>query len=141
MSAYERLGWLPATTTKQRRAEVEKALLKAAPTRVPAATAGSRDAPRHRRERRSRVGSADVYSVRESPGRARGGLATVDVQTGTESAAQAIPSWPAAVTNVDGTFRWLGLYDPCDGVCAARPLGPPERAAVRDSCRVRLPRA
>ena len=125
VSAYERLGWLPATTTKQRRAEVEKALLKAAPTRVPAATRVLATLP----DIEAGVGPAWGPLMFTPFGsllvRARGGLATVDVQTGTETAAQAIPSWPAAVTNLEGTLRWLGLYDPCDGVALRVRLGPP----------------
>ena len=124
VSAYERLGWLPATTTKQRRAEVEKALLKAAPTRVPAATRVLATLP----DIEAGVGPAWGPLMFTPFGsllvRARGGLATVDVQTGTETAAQAIPSWPAAVTNLEGTLRWLGLYDPCDGVALRVRLGP-----------------
>ena len=38
VAAYERMGWRPVTTTKQRRAELEKALLKAAPAKVPSVT-------------------------------------------------------------------------------------------------------
>jgi hypothetical protein len=47
--------------------------------------------------------------------RTRNGLAMINVQTGAEGQSQGIPTWPSAVTNLDGTVRWLGLYDPCDG--------------------------
>ena len=122
-SRVRALGWRPVTTTKQRRAELEKALLKAAPARVPSVTQGLRHGPRSRCGRRAGVGSADVHPGRRSPGSHQDGLATVNVQTGAEGAAQGIPSWPGAVTNLDGSVQWTSLCDSCDGIALRARLG------------------
>jgi hypothetical protein len=55
--------------------------------------------------------------------RTKTGLAMVNVQTGAEGAAQGIPSWPGAATNLDGSAQWTSLYDPCDGVALHVRLG------------------
>jgi hypothetical protein len=116
VAAYEHMGWYPATTTKQRRAELEKALLKAAPTRVPSVTKVFATVPDF-----DASGAPGWGSLTFTPGgdllvRTKNGLAMVNVQTGVEGAAQGIPSWPADVTNLDGSTRWTGLFDPCDGI-------------------------
>jgi hypothetical protein len=123
VAAYDRMGWRPVTTTKQRRAELEKALLKAAPTRVPSVTKVFSTVPDL-----DASGAPAWGALTFTPGgdllvRTKNGLAMVNVQTGTEGAAQGIPSWPAEVTNLDGTARWSALYDPCDGIALHARMG------------------
>jgi len=61
----------------------------------------------------------------------RAGSSRSTSQSGSEGGAQGIPSWPGAVVSPDGTVRWLGLFDPCDGNLAARSIGPVFGAALR----------
>ena len=115
IAAYEHIGWRPATTTKQRRAELEKAIVKAAPLRAPSVIRVFATAPDF-----DPSGAPGWGPLTFTPGgdllvRTKTGLAMVNLQTGAEGHAQGIPTWPSAVTNLDGTVRWLGLYDPCDG--------------------------
>jgi hypothetical protein len=135
---FEHIGWRPAANTKQRRSELEKAILKAAPARVPSVTRVFATAPDF-----DPSGAPGWGPLTFTPGsdllvRTRGGLAMANLSTGAEGIAQGIPSWPSAVTNLDTTVRWLGLYDPCDGtslrirfgtandpVFVVAPAGPP----------------
>jgi hypothetical protein len=123
IAALDRMSWFPATTTKARRAELEKAITKAAPTRVPSVTRVFATAPDF-----DPSGTPGWGPLTFTPGgdllvRTKNGLVTVNVQSGAEGQAAGIPSWPSAVTNLDGTVRWLGLYDPCDGTSLRIRLG------------------
>src|SRR6185295_15846748 len=116
IAAFEHIGWRAATTTKQRRSELEKAILKAAPSRVPSLTRVFGAVPDL-----DASGAPAWGPLTFTPGgdllvRTKTGLSIVNVQNGTEGQAQGIPSWPGAATNLDGSTRWLGLYDPCDGL-------------------------
>jgi len=126
-AAYARIDWRPVTTTKSRRGELEKAIVKAAPTRAPALTRVFATVPD------PEANMPGWGPLTFTPGgdllvRTREGLSIVNVQTGTEGPAQGIPSWPSAVTNLDGTARWLALYDPCDGVSLRVRIGPMNEA-------------
>jgi len=123
IAAYERMGWRPVTTTKQRRAELEKALLKAAPAKIPSVTKVFATVPDL-----DASGAPAWGPLTFTPGgdllvSTKTGLATVNVATGVEGAAQGIPSWPAAVTNLDGSVRWTSLSDSCDGIALHIRLG------------------
>jgi hypothetical protein len=129
VAAYEHIGWRPATLTKSRRAELEKAILKAAPARIPGTTRVFATAPDL-----DPSGAPGWGPLTFTPGgdllvRTKNGLAMVNVQTGSEGLAQGIPTWPSAVTNVEGNVRWLGLYDGCDGTSLRIRLGGPNDAA------------
>jgi len=115
LGAYEQIGWRPATTTKQRRLELEKAIVKAAPTRVPAVTRVFATLPDVDPSPAPGWGPLTFTPGGDLLVRTKNGLAMVNVQTGAEALVQGIPTWPSAVTNLDGSMRWLGLYDPCDG--------------------------
>jgi hypothetical protein len=126
-AAYERLDWRPVSTTKSRRAELEKAITKAAPPRAPSLTRVFATVPD------LEANAPGWGPLTFTPGgdllvRTRQGLSIVNVQTGTEGPAQGIPSWPSAVTNLDGTFRWVALYDGCDGVSLRVRIGPVHEA-------------
>jgi hypothetical protein len=128
VAAYEHIGWRPATLTKSRRAELEKAILKAAPSRVPGATRVFATAPDL-----DPNGAPGWGPLTFTPGgdllvRTKSGLAMVNVQTGSEGLAQGIPTWPSAVTNAESTARWLGVYDGCDGTSLRIRLGSPNDA-------------
>lgn len=130
MAAYDHMGWRPVPTTKQRRAELEKALLKAAPLRAPSVTKVFATVPDL-----DTSGAPAWGPLTFTPGgdllvRTKTGLAMVNVQTGSEGASQGIPSWPAAVTNLDGSARWTGLFDPCDGISLRARIGGPGDALV-----------
>jgi hypothetical protein len=123
IAAFDRMGWVPATTTKARRSELEKAILKAAPVRAPSVTRVFATAPDF-----DPSGAPGWGPLTFTPGgdllvRTKTGLAIVNMQSGTEGQAAGIPSWPSAVTNLDATVRWLGLYDPCDGTSLKIRLG------------------
>jgi hypothetical protein len=123
VAAYDRMGWRPVTTTKQRRAELEKALLKAAPTRVPSVTKVFATVPDLDANGAPAWGPLTFTPGGDLLVRTKTGLSMVNVQTGTEGSAQGIPSWPGAVTNLDGSVQWSGLYDPCDGIALHARMG------------------
>jgi hypothetical protein len=129
LAAYERIGWRPTTNTKARRTELEKAILKAAPARVPGATRVFATAPDL-----DPNGAPGWGPLTFTPGgdllvRTKNGLAMVNVQSGSEGVAQGIPTWPSAVTSVEGSTRWLGLYDGCDGTSLRIRFGGPNDPA------------
>jgi hypothetical protein len=115
VAAFEHLPWRPVTTTKPQRSEIEKAILKAAPATVPSVTRVFSTVPDL-----DPSGAPGWGPLTFTPGgdllvRTKAGLSMINVQTGSEGAAQGIPSWPSAVTSLDGSVRWLSLYDACDG--------------------------
>jgi hypothetical protein len=124
MSAFEQMGWRPATSTAKLRSDLEKALLKAAPVRAPSVTRVFHTVPDLDTSGAPAWGPLTFTPTGVLLVRTAGGLFTVDVQTGSEGGAQGIPSWPGAVVGPDGTVRWLGLYDPCDGTWLRARFGP-----------------
>ena len=62
------MGWRPVTTTKQRRAELEKALLKAAPAHVPSVTKVFATVPDLDASAAPALGPAHVHARGRSPG-------------------------------------------------------------------------
>jgi hypothetical protein len=128
LAAFEHLAWRPVTTTKPLRGEIEKAILKAAPAVAPAVTRVFATVPDL-----DASGAPAWGPLTFTPGgdllvRTKTGLSMVNVQTGTEGAAQGIPSWPSAVTSFDGSARWLSLYDACDGAALRARFGGPGEA-------------
>jgi hypothetical protein len=123
VAAYDRMNWRPVTTTKQRRAELEKALLKVAPARVPSVTKVLSSVPDLDANGGPAWGPLTFTPGGDLLVRTKNGLAMVNVQAGTEGSAQGIPSWPGTVTNVDGSAQWNGLSDPCDGVALHARMG------------------
>jgi hypothetical protein len=128
VAAYEHIGWRPATNTKSRRAELEKAILKAAPSRVPGATRVFVTVPDLDPSAVPGWGPLTFTPGGDLLVRTKNGLAMVNVQSGSEGLALGIPTWPSAVTNAEGNARWLGLYDGCDGTSLRIRLGGPNDA-------------
>jgi hypothetical protein len=115
-AAFEHLAWRPVTTTKNQRADIEKAILKAAPVVAPSVTRVFATVPDLDPSAIPAWGPLTFTPGGDLLVRTKGGgLAMINVQTGTEGVAQGIPSWPSAVTSSDGSTRWLSLYDACDG--------------------------
>jgi hypothetical protein len=128
VAAFEHLHFRPVTTTKPQRAEIEKAILKAAPVAQPSVTRVFATIPDL-----DPIGAPAWGPLTFTPGgdllvRTKAGLSMVNVQTGTEGVAQGIPSWPSAVTSSDGSSRWLSLYDACDGASLRVRFGAPSEA-------------
>jgi hypothetical protein len=115
VAAFEYLARRPATTTKPQRSDIEKAILKAAPVLAPATTRMFAAVPDYDASGVPAWGPLTFTPGGDLLVRTKTGLAMINVQTGTEGVAQGIPSWPSAVTNLDGSARWLALYDACDG--------------------------
>jgi hypothetical protein len=124
MSAYEQMTWRPATSTAKVRSDLEKALIKTAPLRAPSVTRVFHTVPDLDSSGAPAWGPLTFTPTGVLLVRTVGGLFTVDVQSGSEGGAQGIPSWPGAVVNPDGTVRWLGLFDPCDGTWLHARFGP-----------------
>ncbi|HEY3593454.1 MAG TPA: hypothetical protein VGL13_06255, partial [Polyangiaceae bacterium] len=124
VSAYEQLGWRPAASTPKLRADLEKAILKVAPIRVPSSVRVFRTVPDLDSSGAPAWGPLTFAPTGLLLVRTTGGLSMVDVTSGTEGGAQGIPSWPGAVVSPDGSFRWLGLFDPCDGTWLRARFGP-----------------
>jgi hypothetical protein len=124
VSAFEQLGWRPATSTSKLRSDLEKALIKAAPTRVPSLTRVFRTTPDLDATGAPAWGPLTFTPSGELLVRTSGGLFIVDLQSGNEAGSPGIPTWPAAVVSPDGTIRWLGLFDPCDGTWLRARFGP-----------------
>jgi hypothetical protein len=125
VAAFEHLHWRPVTTTKPQRAEIEKAILKAAPAIAPSVTRVFATVPDL-----DPSGAPAWGPLTFTPGgdllvRTKAGLSMINVSTGSEGAAQGIPSWPSAVTSSDGSARWLSLYDACDGAALRVRFGGP----------------
>jgi hypothetical protein len=125
VAAFEHLHWRPVTTTKPQRAEIEKVILKAAPATAPSVTRVFATVPDL-----DPSGAPAWGPLTFTPGgdllvRTKAGLSMINVSTGSEGAAQGIPSWPSAVTSPDGSARWLSLYDACDGAALRVRFGGP----------------
>jgi hypothetical protein len=124
LAALEQMTWRPATSTPKLRGDLEKAVLKLAPVRVPSLTRVFRTVPDLDMSGAPAWGPLTFTPTGVLLVRTTGGLFTVDLQTGAEGGAQGIPSWPGAVVSPDGGIRWLGLYDPCDGGWLRARFGP-----------------
>jgi hypothetical protein len=129
IASLERIAWTPAAITAARRAELEKAITKAAPVRSGVTVRMLSAAPDFEPAQIPAWGPLTFAPSGDLLVRVKGGVSLVNVTTGQETAASGIPSWPLAVTSVDGMVRWLSLFDPCDGIALRVRMGPPSEPA------------
>ncbi len=126
IAALTRAAFRPATS--QRRAELEKAVLKALVLKTPVAQLAAVQ-PDIDPSSAPAWGPMTFLPNGQLLVRGRQGMVLIDVASGQETPAQGIPSWPAAVTNPDNTMRWLGAFDACDGMALRVRFGAPNEPA------------